>query len=258
MDHLFEARNAHLAALVVRLQREDIEVLRSSDKDKSKEDDDTDVALRLQLDELSLVERFIADYRLAVDCQLAPDRDREFALALGNRFQEADAALVTCTVCEFKFTRHQIFKASCGHSYCFDCLATHFEYTLNDESMYPPKCCQREIVFDNVHTLLDAKLVERYREKIVEYQTEPKKRTYCCGASCGRFVPENHIKNDVATCPGCAKRTCTTCKEAAHRGDCPKDDDLQSLLQLADDEGWQRCLRCLRVVDLRHGCNHIT
>ncbi|KAH0302158.1 hypothetical protein KCU74_g18363, partial [Aureobasidium melanogenum] len=254
MAFLYEPKNSNLAKLVIRLQRDDIEAVEP-------DNEDVDFALNLQLQELSIAETLIADHRFAVDCQLEPDRDRELALALTVTRHEAIAALLTCTGCEALFTRHQSFKAPCDHHfYCFECLASFFEYTIGDESLYPPKCCDREIVFDNVKTLLDDKLVARYAEKKIEYDTEPTKRTYCSGANCNTFVPDTGIQDEVATCPDCGKRTCTICKEAAHRGDCPKDEDTQSLLELADNEGWQRCYntKCHRVVALTVGCNHIT
>ncbi|CAD0084011.1 unnamed protein product [Aureobasidium vineae] len=225
MAFLFESKNSNLAKLAIRLQREDIEALTT-------DNEDTDFTLNLQLQELSIAETLIADL----------DRDRELALALAVTRHEAIAALLT-SPCDH-------------HFYCFECLANFFEYTIGDESLYPPKCCDREIVFDNIKTLLDDKLVARYTEKKIEYDTEPTKRTYCCGSNCKAFVPETGIEDEVATCRDCGKRTCTICKEAAHRGDCPKDEDTQSLLELAEHEGWQRCYntKCHRVVALTAGC----
>jgi hypothetical protein len=254
MAFSYEPKNSNLAKLIIRLQREDIEAITTGDET-------IDLALNLQLEELRIAETLIADHRVAVDCQLEPDRDRELALALAVTRHEAIAALLTCTGCESLFTRHQSFKAPCDHHfYCFECLANFFEYTIGDESLYPPKCCDHEILFDNVKTLLDDKLVARYADKKIEYDTEPSKRTYCSESNCSTFVPEISVQDEVATCLDCGKRTCTICKEAAHRGDCPKDEDTQSLLELADNEGWQRCYntKCHRVVALTIGCTHIT
>lgn len=246
-----------LARLVIRLQREDLEAL-------TPENEDVDLAPNLQLQELSVVETYIADGQLAAKCSNLPGPDQvelERTLELAILRHEARAALLTCTGCESLFTRHQSFKAPCDrHYYCRECLANFFEYTIGDESLYPPKCCDHEIVFDNVKTLLDDKLVARYADKKIEYDTQPEKRVYCCGSSCKTFVPETNVQDEVATCSDCGKRTCTICKEAAHRGDCPKDEDTQSLLELADNEGWQRCYntKCHRVIALSTGCNHIT
>lgn len=254
MAFLYESENSDLAKLLIRLQREDI-------GDVARDDEELSFALELQLQELSLAETLIADHQFLNELLGQIDRDRKFALVLSGVHQEAHAALLTCTGCDSRFTRHQSFKAPCDrHFFCFECLANFFEYTIGDESLYPPKCCDAEISLDNVKKLLDDKLVARYEKKKVEYDTVPTKRTYCHGLKCNTFIPESSIENDVATCSDCGKRTCTICKEKAHRGDCPKDEDTQSLLDMAEKEGWQRCYntKCHRVVALTIGCNHIT
>lgn len=60
------------------------------------------------------------------------------------------------------------------------------------------------------------------------------------------------------TCPSCEKTTCTTCKSAAHTGDCLDDTALQQLLDTAGNEQWQRCYKCHHLVELEQGCKHIT
>ncbi|KAG2165428.1 hypothetical protein JADG_005167 [Aureobasidium aubasidani] len=254
MAFLYESENSDLAKLIIRLQREDI-------GDVARDDQELSFALELQLQELSIAETLIADHRFLNELLGQIDRDRKFALVLSGVHQEADAALLTCTGCDSRFTRHQSFKAPCDrHFFCFECLANFFEYTIGDESLYPPKCCDTEISLDNVKKLLDDKLVARYEKKKIEYDTEPTKRTYCHGLKCNTFIPGSSIENDVATCSDCGKRTCTICKEKSHRGNCPKDEDTQSLLDMAEKEGWQRCYntKCHRVVALTIGCNHIT
>lgn len=254
MAFLYESENSDLAKLIIRFQREDI-------GDVARDDEELSFALEIQLQELSIAETLIADHQFLNELLGQIDRDRKLALVLSGVHQEADAALMTCTGCDSRFTRHQSFKAPCDrHFFCFECLANFFEYTIGDESLYPPKCCDTEISLDNVKKLLDDKLVARYEKKKIEYDTEPTKRTCCHRPKCNTFIPESSIENDVATCSDCGKRTCTICKEKAHRGDCPKDEDTQSLLDMAEKEGWQRCYntKCHRVVALTIGCNHIT
>jgi hypothetical protein len=254
MAFVIKAEYWILVELVIRLQREDFGAITPDNEDGS-------LALDLQLEELRITETRITDFSVARDCFNEQDQELERTLNAVILRHEAQAALLTCTGCQSLFSRHQSFEAPCNrHYYCHECLANFFEYTIGDESLYPPKCCDREILFDNVKTLLDDKLVARYADKKIEYDTEPTKRTYCCGDNCETFIPETSIEDEVATCSDCGKRTCKICKEAAHRGDCPKDEDTQSLLDLAENEGWQRCYnsKCHRVIALTIGCNHIT
>ncbi|KAI5240734.1 hypothetical protein E4T42_08264 [Aureobasidium subglaciale] len=253
MAFLFEIKNWELARLVFRLQREDIDALAADNPE-------LEYALNLQLQELSIAETLIADESFAIRAVIQYEEEHRLAVSIAQNHLEAEAALLTCTGCESRFTRHQSYKAPCNHFYCMECLANFFEYTINDESLYPPKCCGQEIPFEGMKTLLDNKLITRYAKKQVEYDTEATKRTYCSVSTCKGFVPASNTINEVATCPTCGKRTCTICKAAAHRGDCPRDEDTQSLLSLAKTEGWQRCYntKCHRVVALTTGCNHIT
>ncbi|KAL2808002.1 hypothetical protein BJX63DRAFT_410661, partial [Aspergillus granulosus] len=67
-----------------------------------------------------------------------------------------------------------------------------------------------------------------------------------------------HINGEVATCPDCGHTTCTNCKGRVHTGDCPNDTSMQQLLATAQENGWQRCYSCWRMVELDHVCNHMT
>lgn len=163
---------------------------------------------------------------------------------------------IVCVACTEEFPWFDILKTPCGHDYCVGCLTVLFEDSMVDETMYPPRCCRQTIPVDDAKSLLHPKLVRNFKQKSIELDT--KDRTYCFDPRCSTFIPAEHIANDKAGCPGCGKRTCAICKAAAHRGDCPRDEALQQFLQAADNQGWQRCYECRRVVDLWSGCNHIT
>lgn len=48
------------------------------------------------------------------------------------------------------------------------------------------------------------------------------------------------------------------CKARAHTGDCLNDPATRKLIAVAQENGWQRCYSCWRMVELEIGCNHIT
>jgi hypothetical protein len=99
--------------------------------------------------------------------------------------------------------------------------------------------------------------IGRFLAKKIEFETP--NRIYCSKPSCSTFIPPQGIKNDVVTCIRCSTLTCAVCKKAAHaNSDCPDDPAAQQLLQLATQEGWQKCYSCARFVELEHGCNHIS
>jgi hypothetical protein len=129
---------------------------------------------------------------------------------------------------------------------------------MTDEPLYPPRCCRREMPWDDVSLKINNDLATASAEKKEELDMHAGQRTYCSNTTCARFIGTAHVVHDIATCPTCNKATCTMCKATGHEEDCPADAALQQTLSLAKDRGWQRCERCRSVVDLAFGCYHIT
>ncbi|KAL4948364.1 hypothetical protein BDW69DRAFT_176625 [Aspergillus filifer] len=161
-----------------------------------------------------------------------------------------------CVACREETESYNILRAPCSHQYCRSCLEELFEAAINDESLFPPRCCRQPFVFNATRIFLKSDLVKRFEKKRIEFETP--NRTYCYSPDCSAFIHPSNIHDNIATCPECLFTTCTFCKERAHTGDCPNDTAMQQLLETAQENGWQRCYSCWRVVELQHGCNHIT
>lgn len=162
-----------------------------------------------------------------------------------------------CVACGNDNNVEDIGRALCGHVYCRDCLQNLVKTAIADEAFFPPRCCRQPIPFGIIQTLLTSDLVLTYINKHVEFKTP--NRTYCYVQTCSTFIGSGNIVDNVGTCRECHSKTCTICKAAAHdRGECPKDPALQEILKMMGDNGWQRCKSCSSVVELKHGCNHIT
>lgn len=149
-----------------------------------------------------------------------------------------------------------VARVPCNHEYCRACLAELFTLSVKDETLFPPRCDGQEIPLARVRFFLPVNIAKQYESRYTELSS--KNRTYCYDASCNAFIPQASIENDIGRCPQCNIQTCTICKGASHAGDCPSDAGLQSLIDTATAEGWQRCNSCKRFVELEHGCNHIT
>ncbi|RDA95856.1 hypothetical protein CP533_5165 [Ophiocordyceps camponoti-saundersi (nom. inval.)] len=161
-----------------------------------------------------------------------------------------------CTCCGDQHVFYDVARCPCKHEYCRECLASLFTASIGDESLFPSRCCKQPIPIEPNQVFLPSELVGKFKAKKIEFETP--NRTYCYEPTCSTFVPLQFIKNDVATCTRCAKTTCTICKQMSHRGDCPKDPAVQELLRIAAANQWQHCYSCARLVELAHGCNHIT
>lgn len=161
-----------------------------------------------------------------------------------------------CTSCGDRHVFYDVARCPCKHEYCRACIASLFEASLRDESLFPPRCCKQPIPVEPNQVFLPPKLVGEFKAKKVELETPD--RTYCHEPTCSTFVPVQFIKNGVASCVRCARTTCAFCKQASHQGDCPQDPAIQELLRVAAENGWQRCYSCTRLVELNVGCHHMS
>ncbi|KAL7938805.1 hypothetical protein V8C35DRAFT_289242 [Trichoderma chlorosporum] len=161
-----------------------------------------------------------------------------------------------CIVCNDEFPFAETLRCACSHDYCRECLSNYVKKAIDDESIFPPRCCGQPIPLTGVNQIfISSDILGKYRAKELEYNAE--KRVYCHIPACSTFIPKQFFKDEVATCVKCSKKTCVICKGASHEGDCPKDTATADLLRVAGDRGWKRCYRCRRVVELAYGCNHI-
>ncbi|RGP59664.1 ibr finger domain [Fusarium longipes] len=148
-----------------------------------------------------------------------------------------DSQTRECIACNEKFPPLALSKSPCSHEYCRDCLVGLVSSSLHDESLFPPKCCGKNIPVTSGRWFSPT-LVGQFQAKKLEYDTP--NRTYCYKPSCSTFIPPVFIAGEH------------------HKGICPDDTASQQVLQLASQNGWQQCYACNRVVELETGCYHMT
>ncbi|KAI6760598.1 hypothetical protein HG530_009458 [Fusarium avenaceum] len=163
-----------------------------------------------------------------------------------------EADMLHCTICLEVFPETETVEVPCGHDLCKPCIIWCVERAIAHEALFPPKCCQQEIPIE-VNSFLSHDLVDRFEQKRLEYETV--NRTYCSNQRCLKFIPPFCIDDGDAICNDCGDVTCATCRAAAHAGPCASDPQTLSLLALAEREGWKRCTKCGRVIELSLGCN---
>lgn len=163
-----------------------------------------------------------------------------------------------CIACREEMEFFHVVRVPCGHDYCRSCLEQLFKASMADETIFPPKCCGELIAIfeDSPRVFLNSDLAKKYEEKKVEFETP--NRTYCHNPECSSFIPMAYIEDEIAPCFECGSTTCTICKAKSHAGDCPSDTATQQLLDIAQENGWRRCRVCKRMIELDHGCNHMT
>ncbi|KAF2274806.1 ariadne RING finger [Westerdykella ornata] len=167
-----------------------------------------------------------------------------------NRFE--------CCTCTERYRWDKITQLACGDYYCTPCLRRVIlrAVTERDLTYLPPRCCRTSIPREIIETLLSAE--EKSEFRLAELEKDTVDKTYCSGSQCGKFIPPSDIYAGEAKCYACGATTCSLCKNSSHQSDCPKDQALQATLELAVAQHWQRCYSCKALVEIKHGCNHIT
>ncbi|EKJ71473.1 hypothetical protein NXS19_006972 [Fusarium pseudograminearum] len=160
-----------------------------------------------------------------------------------------------CVSCLQDFPSLELYQCPCSHKYCRECLTALLYLSLRDEWRFPPRCCREPIPIPLIGWFSE-ELLLRFRDRQLEYDTPD--RTYCSAPTCSTFVPPACIVGTIAQCPTCSQLTCTNCKGERHEGFCRQDDALRELQRLADENQWETCYACNRMVELLGGCVHIT
>ncbi|KAM0233003.1 hypothetical protein ACHAPO_007468 [Fusarium lateritium] len=120
-----------------------------------------------------------------------------------------------CVACRDQFPPLALSRSPCSHEYCRECLVGLVRSSLQDESLFPPRCCRQTIPV-NTGRWFSPELVGRYKAKKMEYETT--NRIYCSEPTCSTFVPPAFISGEIAQCPRCSRKTCTHCKGQQHTG----------------------------------------
>lgn len=168
-----------------------------------------------------------------------------------------------CVSCDTKLQATDLVQTICHHSWCITCLNSLIEVYVRDESLHPLRCCKNPFSLGDIDARIDdTAVLSRFREKRREYEVPAQNRVYCASSQCSKFLGSSEaqpIGQPDIKCPLCRAVTCSTCRNFSHTGvECKGNEAVEQLRTLARAEGWQTCPGCFTVVDLHHGCNHMT
>ncbi|KAH0606040.1 uncharacterized protein H6S33_004497 [Morchella sextelata] len=163
-----------------------------------------------------------------------------------------------CSSCLDDHKNKKLVKLACQHRYCFVCLETLIRTSMQDESLWPPRCCIQDIPQKTIEKALNKQDRQTYKGKAKEYAIPAADRVYCPHPTCSAWIPPSGTGRII--CGTCNNSVCGTCRGIAHpaQADCPEDFDLQLTLEEGERQGWIRCYQCRTMVERTQGCNHIT
>ena len=172
---------------------------------------------------------------------------------------------IKCLICTDRVAYSYALQTPCGHHYCKECIKDLIQAYTRDESLHPLRCCQMEIPINSVAQYISPNLKKIFDAKHAEFSVLAKDRIYCCHPTCSTFLGSSvrwkYITNSVlCTALDCRALTCPRCKETAHPNDpdCAVNKSTIELRALAQTQGWQTCPGCQTLVELNHGCYHMT
>ncbi|TFK33088.1 hypothetical protein BDQ12DRAFT_658383 [Crucibulum laeve] len=166
---------------------------------------------------------------------------------------------VECVSCGDSVRLTAALKSPCEHYYCRECIRNLVEAMTRDESLYPLRCCKQSISQDTVLSFLPEDLRVLFMTKNREFGTLSLTRLYCPNPRCSLFLGSSEGKGGTILCPTCKTAACASCKQLAHPGDsCTASTGTVLLKELAQKKNWQTCPGCKAIVELDHGCYHMT
>ncbi|KAK3394216.1 hypothetical protein B0H63DRAFT_517358 [Podospora didyma] len=171
---------------------------------------------------------------------------------------EATEPTVECVSCLEDIRPKDAIKTVC-HYYCKECFERLIAVTLETEAQWPPKCCLNPISYRVISKNLSRDLLTQYRQKDEEYKIPVQNRIYCSEPDCGEWIRKVNKARKTARCSK-GHEMCVMCRQPPHAelDACPQDNDRHLTDQLAEEEGWRRCIRCNILVEHREACQHMT
>uniref|UniRef100_A0A0D6R6J1 RBR-type E3 ubiquitin transferase n=1 Tax=Araucaria cunninghamii TaxID=56994 RepID=A0A0D6R6J1_ARACU len=187
---------------------------------------------------------------------------------------------VQCRICFEDKQLSKIFESKgCSHGFCHDCIARHVLSRMQ-EKLVPIPCpdpnCSENLSPDDCGGILPKKDLDNWCSVLVEADIPLSQRYYCPFKDCSTLLWKDDVQ-EVGTssggvirqseCPSCRRLFCAHCGVPWHAGlECDEfqrldpsergQDDV-SLLALAKEKQWQRCLQCKSVVEKDSGCPHM-
>ncbi|KAK6431394.1 hypothetical protein LTR95_012445 [Oleoguttula sp. CCFEE 5521] len=114
---------------------------------------------QLRLDEEFAIQLFTSGDNAGTDVAVNEDDDPMAVDVVVDR-----SAWTRCVVCDHHGDN---FLPACSHPYCPQHLGDLFRHSMDDENLFPPRCCQQEISINQARAVLDVELVATFEVKCV-------------------------------------------------------------------------------------------
>ncbi|CAF2049401.1 unnamed protein product [Brassica napus] len=207
------------------------------------------------------------------DVKFAFKLAREAIVSQSSSLDLKAAQGTTCAICLEETDAGRMFSTEqCLHRHCFSCVKQYVEVKLL--SGIVPTClgegCKLELTLESCSKILTPRVTEMWKRKMKEDSIPAAERIYCPYPNCAMLMSKSDLsshadQSKVQECVKCRGHFCIDCKVPSHTDmSCDEykklhpDPLVDELKSLANDNKWRQCVKCRHMIELSHGCNHMT
>ncbi|KAH6756935.1 RING/U-box superfamily protein [Perilla frutescens var. hirtella] len=221
--------------------------------------------------------------------KLVPANDLQKALSLAQVavgivafHADGEESTESCSICCEEMLSSMMITIKCSHKFCSHCMKTYAEGKIQC-SQVPIICpqlgCKYCISAPECSLFLPVTSYESLERALEEANVLKSNRIYCPYPSCSvlldphdclstRASSSSQSDNSCVECPVCQRFICVDCEVPWHSSmTCEEYQNLPleerdasdlTLHRLARNKRWRRCEQCRRMIELTHGCYHMT
>lgn len=211
-----------------------------------------------------------------------PLRLAQVAIGIVSFTAKGDGLVEHCPICCEEKLAPMMITMKCSHKFCSCCMKTYVDGKV-ESSQVPIRCpqlkCRYYISTAEFRSFLPVTSYESLERTIAEANVFDSHKFYCPFANCSvRLDPHefvsaslsssSHSDNNCLECPVCQRYICVECGVPWHSSmSCEEYQELPpeerdsgdaTLHRMAENGRWRRCQQCQRMIELTHGCYHMT
>lgn len=190
--------------------------------------------------------------------------------------------LESCSICCEDKPLPIMVTMKCLHKFCSHCLRDYVDRKVQS-CRAPVRCpeprCKYYISASECRSFLPFTLFESFEKALAEAKLLDSDRIYCPFPDCSVLLDprkcltagassSSQTKSSCVECPVCQRFICIGCKVPWHSSmSCEEFQNLPeeernasdiTLHRLAQIKRWKRCQQCRQMIELIHGCYHMT
>ncbi|GFQ04819.1 protein ariadne-2 [Phtheirospermum japonicum] len=227
------------------------------------------LALRERIKEQSTnIETFVLKLVTTIDLQKALHLAQiAVGIIISSPPPDDDSSTETCSICCEEKLSSMMLTVKCSHRFCSHCMKTYVEGKVQSAQV-PIKCphlnCKYRVSASECISFLPVASYESFERAMDVLGSS--NRIYCPYPSCSVLLDAYECSFDCVECHGCGGFVCVECEVPWHASmTCDEYRDL-ALEEREDGSGlasgrnkrWRRCQQCRSMIELVHGCYHMT